>query len=119
MLRKYPYSAIREILFFIFTVIGVVLSLYLGGCSSFDTIFTPEFDRGPNVKIKYYYAESQSEMDMVCRRHISDGRIVLGCAVWPEDPNGECWVYLYKNGSDDVKKHEEKHCRYGAWHVAA
>lgn len=116
-MNSFSLTTIRYALFTIFTVLGVSISLYLGGCASFDTVFVPEFDRGPNVHTRYYYVESQAEMDMVCRRHADDGRITLGCAAVNPDPKGECWVYLYKNGTADIKEHEDKHCRYGRWHV--
>lgn len=107
-------TTLRNILFPILVAIGVALSLWLGGCASFDTPFNPEFDRGANVPIRYFYVESRDEMQIVCRG--LETSIILGCAAINPDPKGECLVYLYKNGTPDIKEHEEKHCRYGRWH---
>jgi hypothetical protein len=93
----------------------VAITLVLSGCASvFDTPFVAEFDRGPNVPIRYFYVESRGEMNIVCRG--LETSTILGCAAVNPDPKGECLVYLYLNGTQDIKEHEEKHCRYGKWH---
>ena len=103
-----------RIMFFIgLLLVGVSLSLFLGGCAAFDTPFTPEFDRGPNVKKKYFYLAKSDELETVCGK---SEKTLLGCAVVPRSPDDECLIYLYANGPADTKLHEEKHCRYGKWH---
>lgn len=96
------------------TLLIALAAMLLPACASFDTVFTPEYDRGPNVSIRYFYVESRGEMQIVCRG--LETSTILGCAAVNPDPRGECLVYLYKNGTADIKEHEEKHCRYGRWH---
>jgi hypothetical protein len=96
----------------------VAITLVLSGCASvFDTPFVAEFDRGPNVPIRYFYVENEDQLQIACRNFDSDkvGKKLLGCAAIPADPKGVCVVALYR-GFPDVQEHEEKHCRYGRWH---
>lgn len=85
----------------------------LTGCVSFNTPFKPEFDRGPNVKIKYVYVDHQWQMNLLCRNKETG---ILGCADIPVSSDGVCVVTLFRNGPAETREHEEKHCRYGAWH---
>ena len=87
----------------------------LVGCN-FDTPFTPEFDRGPDVHTVYEYVDHQWQMDTLCGMS-KKGGIVLGCARIPYSTDGVCVITLFKNGLADIKKHEEQHCRYGRWHL--
>lgn len=105
----------RTILFLIFIVIGVSFSLMLGGCASFDTPFKPEFDRGSKVPIEYLYVDTREEMNIFCGEP-KESFVRLGCAFIPTNEKEVCVVFLYNNGSQDIKEHEEKHCRYGRWH---
>ena len=86
----------------------------LAGCESFATPFVPEFDRGPDVPIKYEYVKDGFEMSALCPT--KPGSVTLGCAFIPASADGVCVVVLFR-GDEETKRHEEKHCRYGRWHL--
>ena len=90
----------------------------LAGCASvFDTTFTPEYDRGPNVKIEYVYVDTQDEMIQWCGMGYDGKKQILGCAKTGPSDDFPCYVVTYRTPIPGVKEHEEKHCRYGRWHI--
>ena len=93
----------------------LILCSLLAGCNALDTPFKAEFDRGPNVQVVYEYVDHQWQMDTLCGSKA--GSIVLGCSRTPQSTDGVCVITLFRNGLDDIKQHEEKHCRYGRWHL--
>jgi hypothetical protein len=104
----------KHALFVVFVISGVALSLFLGGCATFDTPFVPEHD-WPNVKIVHIKVETRKEMTYLCGDP-GENKVRLGCARFPTYPTDSCTIITYTNGSSDIVEHEEKHCRYGRWH---
>lgn len=106
--------------FILLLIIGVALSLSLGGCAAFDTPFNPEFVR-KNPNIKTVHVSTEQEMNTLCNGPIKQDnpfhvRQRLGCALIPLFENDECVVVLYKNGPDETIEHEKRHCKYGRYH---
>ena len=83
------------------------------GCASFNQPFTPEFYR-PDPVVLRLKVKTEKELRTVC--NYNKIRPILGCAHVPVDPKGLCVTYMYENGSEETREHEDKHCIYGRWH---
>ena len=96
----------RFILFVAFTILGVWLSLSLGGCASgnFETPIKPQY-RKESVAVTWIETDN---IKAVCNNNRA-----IACAIPELEP---CLVWTYPNPDWGTLGHEIGHCFLGRWH---
>jgi len=94
-------------------LVGVLLSLSLGGCDSFLTPVKREYTR-TEAHVYWHEVPNEAALNEKCSRASEDKKI-LACAVLSAD-RGTCTVYTHKNPPLETLGHEFLHCFTGLWH---
>jgi hypothetical protein len=94
-------------------LVGVLLSLSLGGCDSFLTPVKREYTK-QTVTITWQEVANEADLNTACGRSGEDKKI-LGCAyISPASP--ACTIFTHKNSNFETLGHEFMHCFTGRWH---
>ncbi len=100
----------RAAIFAAFLVIGVALSLFLGGCASLEERPVKTGSTVSIITLERTYAATEE-----CSKRIAvaPGWKAVACA---EYGNSLCKITMHPAAPDDILGHEARHCFDGSWH---